>query len=853
MVRPDSLYLPTTHNSIPIIDVSSYSPFPTFPGSNHARDPYGLNAYLLHPADSMWSYVDPAPASSEDSPKARPSSTDSELARPLSRQKSITKYRSLSMLRRPSPLGSQPPVSSEEEDEHRPAVLRRRSSSLGSGTRQSTEQQLADIMAELGRDKRPKTPSSMGKKSFRRALQFSRKNLFGQPSETEPLPPVPAVPDFTISAPRFEDLDPTTPMSSRCDSNYSTTSSASSATSSEGVQTPNETLMLDVGVAGGKLADALAQAGEKKGKSKTWRGWLGGKRGNKAAQQVDSQSASPHSDAKETDERSPHMFTPPTLTLTPSPSIDSPVTIASSLVFPSAEQRRHTQATEQLRRLSSRKMNQLHQPSPHPLAMALRRQHCNLPDEVAFSIPSGQKVFPLSVNPSHPPGSGLNPAQGGLWLSIAIRAVMLKLDEGHQPPTDIMTRKDPAPVISRRPRGLADFVERPRFEERTMVFYADGVFSPVSMARPAYGVWDLDFSDYIETLAEVDELHPWPSMPKASVAEDINDLVVFTSTTDQVGDVEDSPMEATRSEELHSPGFWSKPQVLVTPADGSRSTPPLSSFRNVRKGSHTWDSSSDEESEEESDEEPFAQSIKKSSTGPHQTQTGIALPTQATSSHARMQSQPTELRASRHHTQEAEDRWKETQQKRAMKEVAKARERREATMSGETERRAEIEQRRIKAAPQAPPNNPKRFSSVDPTRVSPRHQRIPSGHTSHRTFPSKSSVSRPASMPLAPASPRRRVQSQYDIPSISQARSRPSVDSASRRYHSFYEAPAALPNVATFAPPVGMMYTHPSVNAFHQPIMMPQFPPMGLYHHPSRSSLVIPSQLIGTSHRHRMA
>ncbi len=38
------------------------SPYPTIEGSAHSADPFGLNAYLMHPEDRMWSYLHLDPA-----------------------------------------------------------------------------------------------------------------------------------------------------------------------------------------------------------------------------------------------------------------------------------------------------------------------------------------------------------------------------------------------------------------------------------------------------------------------------------------------------------------------------------------------------------------------------------------------------------------------------------------------------------------------------------------------------------------------------------------------------------------------------------------------------------------------
>lgn len=150
--RPASLHVSNLAFSVPIIDQTSYSPFPTLPGGR-SHDPYGLNAFLQQPdVDSSWT-----------PPTA-----------PLVKEKSIGKRKSLSALRKPSPL-SQPPVGAAVDLQ---PVTRMRSNSVDStrGTPPAIPEP-------------PKTPKSLGRKSLRG--YFTRKNsLFGA---DEDIPPVPSL------------------------------------------------------------------------------------------------------------------------------------------------------------------------------------------------------------------------------------------------------------------------------------------------------------------------------------------------------------------------------------------------------------------------------------------------------------------------------------------------------------------------------------------------------------------------------------------------------------------------------------------------------------------------------------
>ena len=280
-------------------------------------------------------------------------------------------------------------------------------------------------------------------------------------------------------------------------------------------------------------------------------------------------------------------------------------------------------------------------------------------------------------------------------------------------------------MIVTRPRGLIDFVDRPPFEERMMVYYADDRYSPISMARPEHGVWDLDFSKYILALSEVDEpANPWPMIPRASFEGDIGNLdtlmpvVKLDSTEHPEGDPARCLVDGDDS--TNPVQLRMEPDKSIVAGPDPRV--PLSSFRNARRESKMWDYSSEEDSEGGSDDEPLARVAKKRS-DPSLLKPDIPAHPKLVVTHERARSQPGTATLSTRNTREAEFRWKEVQQKTAAAEVAKARERREAAMSGETERRAMAAQRRSEydALPLA-----KRSSTVDLSNPSVRRARHPS-------------------------------------------------------------------------------------------------------------------------------
>lgn len=706
---------------------------------------------------------------------------------PVVKPKALKKVRSFSMLHRSSPLSQ----SSTEPD----SPVRKRSNSVDSVA--SVDLPAVDTKPE------PKKKPSM----------FRRKSS--------------VLDDLSFS------VDPSTPMSSRSNSAQSVVSSASSSSSSEGVKTPSETAP-EVEIAGTKLAVALAAAGAAtdKGKKGSWRGWLGGKRSAKVRSASGSGAVTP----AESPDTSVVDASLPQVTLTPSPDIATPD---------------HGPIIDQMRRLSYAKLGQLRNPSPHPLALTLKRQYSNLPDEVAMSIQSGKRVFPLSVN-AHDRSNGLMPMQGGMITSLGVRSVLRKLDRGECPDAAPRTRRRSDPMIVRRPRGVLDFVDRAPFEERNIVLYPNGTYSPISMARPGYGVWDLDFSAYILALSQVDSLPgmPWPNMPRASMGPDVLP-VLLPSPDSEVEEVLVSPtpvvVELVEESGVESPvKTASGSPVKLTPEPPTQLAPTVqrdspvpslpvskeerhsrteSSFKplSAEKIVASWNESSDEE-EEDDDEEPLAMLVKKP------TNKVAARPVST-------REQTTSMPAKRVSISLDE----ETKKQLAMAEVARARERRAQNASGETERRAEAERHR---------SSYKRASSaVDLT-----SRRMSTANTSSSTL---------ATQTASPQHHRRRTQSTYEDaprPSTTRVPSAP-AGLPTKRYHSFYEAqpsharssPMPVAQQLPIAQPAYFAPAYPSypmgyapMPAYAQPMM---HPPAYLPHSSSLLSLAVPSAAHLNPHR----
>ncbi|OXC69038.1 hypothetical protein AYX13_02327 [Cryptococcus neoformans] len=666
--RSSSLYVSDAPRTVSLLDTSSYSPFPTFPGTLKTSDPYGLSTFLLHPEDALWKYVDPIP-----DPHASTSSgeEDEDDAPTKSRPQTVRKQKSLGLLR-PSPL-SQPPIATDETEKSDKQLGRKRSLSMGEETRPSPTQQKEVV--DSFRATAPATPVRE-KSKLKKAFALGR--MSGRKSETAPPVPTPPVPTVSTLSLAEDDTigHPVTPLSTRSSSN-STLSSGSSTCSSDDIKTPAEGQLVEVMIEGKVLANALEEKNKKKGRS-VW-GWFGGKKIKGDGSQV-----SPKISAKST----PSSSTTDLLAVPQSSPPESKPQTAINLPsnqFPVE----HTYLTNQLRASSLRKIAQLKAPSPHPFALALARQHRKLPDEVALSIQSGRRVFPKSVN-SFTGLADLSPAQGGLRLGLAVRDVMIKLDRGEQPQGTIMARRNSKKNLVPRPKGVLDFINRPPFEQRNFVYFPDGVYSPISMARPGYGVWELDFSAYIQGLGELHEVSSMRNVERESkesskaVQEERIEEVVEMKEVEDVQDPQAALMALTAKETkpVFSPDQLESPSPNPSsPRVSSENLRPFSSLRPISQR-RICQSSDDE------DDEPLSLTKRRSQllgAKPSQPSSTSSLDT-----HVRNLSQPQAV------VDPASNRLSclappVIDPQAAMLEVQRARERRELNRRGENEKRAEAE------------------------------------------------------------------------------------------------------------------------------------------------------------------
>lgn len=816
--RPSSLIIPDDRLSLPILDNSSYSPFPTFPGSRHARDPYGLNAYLMHPEESVWD-IDRAANTSHDAGLRREGDSPN-------RQSSLRRRSSVSMFRRPSPL-SQPPVGPAVDSPPSPLPMQRKRSNSADSVSTASIKLKEEFLASLPKRK-PKTPKSLSSKAFKRALKFGKRSEIE--AEDALPPPLTDSSEDLVGPLSLLTIDtvPTTPMTTRSSSNQSANSSASSI-SSDGVQTPSESVTLDISVVGVKLADALLEVEQKHTRKKSFLGWFGSRRSSKTS--LNSTDSSDIATPVGSNGPSPSTSCVDLAALSPSPSIESPSrSYLSVKTTPSSEAPSPLWVSDRLRRMSIMKMNQVRSASPHPFARTLRRQHFNLPDELSLSLQAGKRVFPASVN-TYLAEPTIQPTCG-LWQSLVIRNVLNALERGIRPTGSLSSRYPTlSSPLSRlgakqlQPKGLTDFVRRPPFEDRMLVHYPDDKYSPISMARPGYGVWDLDFTDYILALSEVDEpshtsrtslsnsmlgvscteLEPaqadWTTMPRGSIsglddveavigAIDDADREAVTNTPSELKALDDRVESAAN--DMSDKSLEDGPIVAVEIAVNISSITEEPVRVAKRQQQQTWDDSDSESdsrnssNESEDEDEPLAMVVKKQSghaiRQAPQSRRLESMPTAASrpsSVHQRANSTPSLSADITRNTQDNEE-----AKAKALVQVAQARARQAQARSGETERLAVSQQRQGNYFSTSPMRH--RQSMTDQERP------VLKGKSASTTdlplrprgrIASSASSMRPPSALMPPASP-----ATYLSASAGERRASTTGKAEGRRYHSFYEA-----------------------------------------------------------------
>ncbi|RSH82519.1 uncharacterized protein EHS24_007499 [Apiotrichum porosum] len=612
-------------------------------GSDHARDPFGLNSFLMSPFDSAWEF-------SHSIPEEAPKKTERP-AKSMSRRSS-----SSNLLRRPSPL-AQPPVLADADAD---------AEAKADDSTEVIDDEDSAVASDVAEDNSPRRPNSMGSKGLRALI--ARKSTLVTEASAAPVVTVSAADDLEpnsgpaicespiSSAPQSPIIDNVSRMAgSRSDSMCSAMSSGSSTDGScdDGIQTPGDLPPpgpVDVSAASVRLVAALNE--DRSRPKSTWRDWLNGRRSSFLGIRSESGTTLLESPRESVLDLGPEI---PEAENSPTDNSDA------------------AHAAAQLRRLSLQKLGALRMPSPHPLQLLLTRQHVNLPDEVAFSIPATKRVFPMSVNTVQRGSTEFAAAHGSLRVALAVRNVVVHIDRGERPTDAWVPKKASSSSNILRPRGVRDFVARQPFEERMVTFFPDERVTHVSMARRGFAIYELEFSDYIMALSESEDAPiTWSLSKKSNRSTSSSSLLppprAAPTKVTKVDVLADQKRARRASRELVDKRRSMAPpqlpdikrQSVMSIAPIAAAAPAKSSFRATKpKAAATWDDSSDEEDD--------AEASKPSATRPGRPPA------------ARTQSAPV-ARARQSVMMDSDA---------ALDHIARARERRAQFEAGECERKAE--------------------------------------------------------------------------------------------------------------------------------------------------------------------
>jgi hypothetical protein len=456
-------------------------PFPVFGKNSHASDPHGLNAYLMHPEDQLWNYLQPRPRNA--------SFADSETSKSDSLSRSpIIK----SPLGRPPLILSKPPPAApidfsprEVEAVVDPTVKKASFKSklgFGKGFKSSKSSTSLVNLVESG-------PSG-GSRS--------------QPSSPTRMRSIPL-------AARIEEEEDVT-RESQVMSPETVTSDADERTIKGSPPTIEQTL----------LSPETTPVEPRPGNPSRW-SWLG--MGPKQPKKKASGSV-PVKKPTNLHEATPlntGLSADPLAGVLPSsiPADATPV-LNDSLNLPTRTRSPMPESVRALRIISIKKLSALRAPSPHPIMPETSIPAYLAHHGVETSQTKRMMRFPRSVNSRQLPGMGLGPAEAGMRIDVSVRALLSKMDSHHAQLdlSEISAAVALAPTNGKRlPNGLTDmakiklmleqnakrgpgvpaFLARPGFEDRMWCYDENGEAAAIVSDRAVY---EIEFSEGLEALGE---------------------------------------------------------------------------------------------------------------------------------------------------------------------------------------------------------------------------------------------------------------------------------------------------------------------------------------------------------------
>ena len=451
-------------------------PFPVFGKTSHAADPHGLNAYLMHPEDQLWNYLQPRPRTSvEPVPIQQQQSFKADpFVKPLAKS---PLGRPPLVVGKPEPINL-PGQQDEQNDATKKGSLKSKLGFMKSGTKTSKSSTSLSSLVE-GPSTRAAKSQPGSPTTASRSVERIEEDEVGERSQTSPMTitsPTPGLDEQTIKGSPVLLEQKLTPESSPVETRPTNTSRWS------------------------------------------WLG-MGPKQQRKKSGQIVVKKPTALHEAAPLD---PSLSADPLAGVLPSSiPADATPAVNESLHLLTRTRSPMPESLRAMRNISINKLSALRAPSPHPIL-----PEAAIPAYLAHhgSDTSSSKrllKFPRSVNSRHLPGMGLGPAEAGMRIDIGVRALLNKIDSqaaldlseissasvfsstsGKRMPNglnDLANIKAKIEKNARRGPGIPAFLARPGFEDRMLCYDEEGQPSPIQCDRAVY---EIEFSQGLEALGE---------------------------------------------------------------------------------------------------------------------------------------------------------------------------------------------------------------------------------------------------------------------------------------------------------------------------------------------------------------
>jgi hypothetical protein len=451
-------------------------PFPVFGKTSHAMDPHGLNAYLMHPEDQLWNYLQPRPRNSLEI-STQPSSQQQQ---PFKADPFVKHLAKSPLGRPPLVLGKPEPIKFPDEQEEQAGETVKKGSfksKLGLG------------FGKAGA-KTSKSSTSLS------SLVESTSTVRATGAKSQPGSPTRAF----RSVERIEE-----------DETVTSPGTVTSPTSGLDERTiKGSPVLLDQK----SISDSLLSPVDLRPASTSRWSWLG--MGPKQQRKKSGSIAVVKKPTKlhEAAPLDPGLSADPLAGVLPdSVPADATPAVNESLHLLTRTRSPMPESLRAMRSVSIKKLENLRAPSPNPILL-----DASIPAYLAkhgSDVSSSKRLmkFPRSVNSRQLPGMGLGPAEAGMRIDVGVRALLEKIDShelldlseistmtvyatttGKKMPnglSDLANIKAKIEQNARRGPGIPAFLARPGFEYRMWCYDEDGKCSRIESDYVSY---ELEFS-----------------------------------------------------------------------------------------------------------------------------------------------------------------------------------------------------------------------------------------------------------------------------------------------------------------------------------------------------------------------